>query len=174
MSSWHIIDNKLDFSITRTVVAPKALVYQVLADMEAYPEFINELRSVKRTGNLYHFAARAVILTIQATMVVTPKPPRSIAFQLVEGPIDRLVGQWLVEEGERPEQAKVTLTLQAESGRTGTWLLRMVAQFLENKSDEIIALFIERVMEMKAREEVKLPSSPGRDRASSRFTDQNS
>jgi ribosome-associated toxin RatA of RatAB toxin-antitoxin module len=163
MNSWHIADKKLDFSISRSVVAPKEQVYRVLADMEAYPEFINDLVSVKRTGNLYHFVARAAILTVRATLMVTHTPHRLIAFELVEGPIERLTGHWLVEEGERPEQTKVTLTIQAESGRAGMWLLRMTAKFIENKSDKFIGAFINRVMAVKAKERDGPPSLPARD-----------
>ena len=95
MASWQITDNQLDFSITHSIAAPKDVVYQVLVDMEAYPKFINDLISVKREGDLYKFVARAAILTIPATVTVTRTPGRSVAFELVDGPVDVLTGSWL-------------------------------------------------------------------------------
>src|SRR5262245_42729882 len=145
MATWQITGNQLDFSITRTVVASKENVYKVLVDMEAYPEFIHDLGPVRREGKLYHFTARAAILTIPITITVSPVPNRSIGFKLVEGPLEQLSGEWLIEDGERPEQTKVSLMIHAEAKWGGGWLLRMAAKFTENKSDKLIALFINRV-----------------------------
>ena len=61
MASWQITDNKFDFSISHCIEAVPETVYRVLAEMEAYPEFINDLISVRREGNLYHFVARAAL-----------------------------------------------------------------------------------------------------------------
>src|SRR5688572_3555044 len=106
-------DNSFNFSVSHTIPASKERVYQVLADMEAYPEFINDLISVKRERNLYRFKARAAILTVSATMAVNQVPGEAINFRLVEGPVEQLTGQWRVEAAETPGQTKVTLTVRA-------------------------------------------------------------
>jgi len=156
MASWQITDNKFDFSVTHTIAASKELVYQVLANMEAYPEFINDLVSVRREGSLYHFVARAAILTIPATLLVTETPDRSVDFELVEGPVEVLTGSWRVEEGDTPSQTKITLNIHAETGARGEWLLRMTGKYVENKTDKLIAAFSDRV-EALERGEVPTP-----------------
>lgn len=145
MTSWQITDNKFNFSVTHTIAASKEVVYQVLATMEAYPEFINDLVSVKREGNLYHFVARAAILTIPATLSVTETPYQAVDFELVEGPVEVLTGSWRVEAGDAPAQTKIILSIHAETGARGEWLLRMTGKYVENKTDKLIAAFSDRV-----------------------------
>src|SRR6185436_20191722 len=99
MATWHITDNQFDFSITHSMTASREVVYRVLADMGSYPEFVNELISVNRQGNLYRFAARAAILTVSATLKVLETPGQAIAFELVEGPVEVLNGSWQIEDG---------------------------------------------------------------------------
>jgi len=149
METWQITDNKFDFSITHSIRASKEVVYRVLADMEAYPEFINDLISVSRQGDLYKFQARAAILTVSATLKVTEQPGRSIAFELVEGPVDTLAGSWLVEESRAPGQTRVTLTLHAETHARGEWLLRMTGKFVQSKTDKLITAFSTRAEEIQ-------------------------
>jgi ribosome-associated toxin RatA of RatAB toxin-antitoxin module len=151
MALWRNLTHKFDFSTHRSVAAARETVYRVLADMEAYPQFIDGLLSVKRQGNRYRFIARAAILPVAATMTVSATPGRAIAFELVEGPLERLAGRWLIDEGDAPGQVKVTLTLRAESRRRGKWLLHMTAKFIETRSDKLIAAFINRVLELERR-----------------------
>ena len=125
------------------------LVYQVLADMEAYPEFVNDLISVTRDGNLYKFVARVAILTVSATLAVTETPGRSIAFELIDGPVDVLTGSWLIEAGRTPEQTQVTLTIHVETQARGEWLLRMTSKFVQSKTDKLITAFSNRVIELQ-------------------------
>lgn len=143
-------ENSFNFSVTHTIPAPKERVYRVLADMEAYPEFINDLVSVKREGDLYHFTARVTLLTVSATVTVNEVPGEAINFRLVKGPVDQLTGQWRVEAAETPGQTKVTLAVQAATGARGQWLLRMTARFIESKSDKLVAVFRDRVMALEA------------------------
>ena len=149
MATWQMGDNQFDFSTTHSIAASKDVVYRVLADMEAYPEFVNDLVSVKREGDVYKFVARAAILTIPATVRVTKTPVRAVAFELVDGPVDALVGRWLVEAGNTPEQTKVTLTIHAETTGRGEWLLRLTGKYIQNKSDKLIAAFSHRVIELQ-------------------------
>jgi ribosome-associated toxin RatA of RatAB toxin-antitoxin module len=149
MTSWQINGNRLDFADICHIEASKDVVYQVLADMEAYPKFLNDLVSVKRDGNQYRFVARAAVLTIPATLAVSKSPGRAITFELVEGPVEKLNGSWLIQDGKTRGQTQVVLNIQAETGERGEWLLRMTAKFLENKSDKLIAAFTARVIEVQ-------------------------
>lgn len=159
MSTWQIHDNQFDFSLTHSIAAPGEVVYRVLAEMEAYPEFVNELISVSREGDLYKFTARAAILTVSATIRVKETPGRAIDFELVEGPIDKLSGRWLVEPDVVAGQTKVTLSLHAETKARGEWLLRMTGRFVENKTDKLIAAFSARA-EALARGAVSITPAP--------------
>lgn len=156
---WQIHNNQFDFSLTHRIAASGEVVYRVLAEMEVYPEFVNELISVSREGDLYKFTARAAILIVSATIRVKETPGRAIDFELVEGPIDKLTGRWLVEPGEAAGQTKVTLSLHAETQARGEWLLRMTGRFVENKSDKLIAAFSARA-ESLARGEVSAAPPP--------------
>jgi ribosome-associated toxin RatA of RatAB toxin-antitoxin module len=147
--TWQITDNQLDFSISQSIAAPQELVYRVLADMEAYPEVISDLVSVRREANEYHFVARAAVLTIPARLAVVETPFRSIRFDLIEGPVEALQGSWQVEAGPAAGQANVTLTIRAETGPAGQWLLAMTAKFIESKSEKLVAAFSKRVVEMQ-------------------------
>jgi ribosome-associated toxin RatA of RatAB toxin-antitoxin module len=158
MTTWEIHDNQFDLSITHSIAAPKEIVYEVLADMEAYPAFINDLVSVKRDGELYHFLARAAILTIPVTVAVTKTPSQSVAFEMVEGPVDQLSGAWLIEAGEVPEETKVALTLHAETGERGEWLLRMTGQYVQNKTNKLVNAFSDRVAEVQRGEVRPIPA----------------
>ena len=149
MATWHIRDKQFDLAITHSIAAPGELVYDVLANMEAYPEFISDLVSVTRDGNLYKFVARAAILTIPATVAVTKTPGRSVAFEMVEGPLDRLNGAWLVKADDTPGQTKVTLTVHAETDERGEWLLRMTGQYVQNKTGKLLRSFSKRVTELQ-------------------------
>jgi ribosome-associated toxin RatA of RatAB toxin-antitoxin module len=149
MVTWQLADNKFDFSITHSITASKEVVYRVLTDMEAYPEFVNDLVSVTREGDLYKFVARAAILTVSALLKVVEEPSRAVHFELVEGPVEVLTGSWLVEAGRTPEQTRVTLTIHAETHARGEWLLRMTGKYIQNKTDKLIAAFSARAEELE-------------------------
>jgi ribosome-associated toxin RatA of RatAB toxin-antitoxin module len=154
MTTWEIHDNKFDLSLTHSIAAPREIVYEVLADMEAYPEFINDLVSVQRDGDMYHFLARAAILTIPVTIAVTKTPGQSVAFEMVEGPVDRLSGAWLVEADEASEETQVKLTIHAETSERGEWLLRMTGRYVQKKTDKLVNAFGDRVAEIQQGEVV--------------------
>ena len=147
--TWQITDNQFDFSITHSIEAPQKLVYRVLADMESYPEFINDVVSVQHEDNVYHFVARVALLTIPATLSVVESPFHSIRFELIDGPVDTLHGSWQIESGDASGHTRVRLNIRAETGQRGQWLLRMTAKFVENKSEKLIAAFSNRVVELQ-------------------------
>ncbi len=157
MTTWQVHDNKFDLSLTHSIAAPRETVYQVLANLEAYPEFINDLVSVKSDGSLYRLVARAAILTIPVTVTVTKAPHKSVSFELVEGPVDRLSGAWLLEPGDTPQQTKVTLTIHVETDERGQWLLRMTGQYVQNKTGKLVNAFSTRVTQLQRGELAPLP-----------------
>jgi ribosome-associated toxin RatA of RatAB toxin-antitoxin module len=147
VSSWRIQDGKFDFTIQRTIAAPRDVVYRVLADLEAYPEFISDLVSVARDGDRYTLVARAAILTIPVTVSARFSPGHAIEFDLVEGPVSALKGVWTVRDGASPGQSEITLAIQAEAPAQGDWLLRMSGKYVESKTEKLVAAFSRRVAE---------------------------
>lgn len=142
---WQIHDNQFDFSMTHSIAAPKPVVYGVLANLEAYPEFISDLVSATREGDTYRVVAKAAILTIPARVRVTEDFGHEVTFELIEGPVDVLTGRWRIEDGESPGQTKVTLSVHIEAGKRGEWLLRMAGKYVESKTGKLIDAFSRRV-----------------------------
>ncbi len=143
---WQAEDNKFDFSISQTVDAPRSTVYEVLANFEAYPDFISDVASATRVGrDVYKMVVKAAILTIPARVRVTKTPEREVGFELVEGPVEVMRGKWQVEDGERPGQAKVSLSVHMEATDRSEWLLRMAGKFVQSKTGKLVEAFQKRV-----------------------------
>jgi ribosome-associated toxin RatA of RatAB toxin-antitoxin module len=150
VSSWRIQDGKIDFTIQRTIAAPRDVVYRVLADLEAYPEFISDLVSVTRHGDRFTLVARAAILTIPVTVSARFNPGQAIEFDLVEGPVSALQGAWRVRDGASPGLSEITLEIHAEAPAQGEWLLRMSGKYVESKTEKLVAAFSRRVAAMQS------------------------
>jgi hypothetical protein len=74
---WQIEENKFDFAMTHSIAAPKPVVYEVLANLEAYPEFVSDLvSSTREDEHTYRVVAKAAILTIPARVRVREDPGR--------------------------------------------------------------------------------------------------
>lgn len=151
---WQIHENQFDFVITQSIIAPKPVVYEVLADLEAYPEFISDLVSVSREGDTYRVIAKAAILTIPARVRLSQVSGREVSFELIEGPVDVLTARWHIEDGEVPGQTKVTLSVHIEAGKHGEWLLRMAGKYVESKTGKLVEAFSRRVEAVQCGEAV--------------------
>ena len=143
---YEIRDNQFDFSMTHHIEAPQDVVYGVLADFLAYPDFINDIVSAADEGNgIYKLTAKAAVLTIPARIRVLPKPPYEVAFELVEGPVDELTGKWRIKQGAVPDHSEVELLVHIEAKGRGEWLLRMAGQYVQNKTGKLIQAFSQRI-----------------------------
>lgn len=142
----EIKDNRLDFSITESIGAPRDLVYDVVAHLEAYPDFISDVVSARaEDSDTYKIVTKAAVLKIPSRVTVSRIPGRRIDFELIEGPVDVLYGHWAVQEGDAPGVTHVTLTVHMETGGRGEWLLRMAGKFVESKSNKFVDAFKQRV-----------------------------
>lgn len=156
---WQIQENQFDFVITHSIAAPRSIVYDVLANLEAYPEFISDLVSVSREGDTYRVIAKAALLTIPARVKISQDPGRKVVFELIEGPVDVLTGHWHIEDGETPGQTKVTLSVHIEAGKRGEWLLRMAGKYVESKTGKLVEAFSHRVQAVQRGEAAPLRSA---------------
>jgi ribosome-associated toxin RatA of RatAB toxin-antitoxin module len=160
---WQVEDNKFDFSISQTIDAPRPIVYQVLANFEAYPDFISDVASATRTGrDTYQMVVKAAILTIPARVRVTEIPDREVGFELVEGPVEVLLGKWQVDDGEKPGQTKVTLSVHMEATQRSEWLLRMAGKFVQSKTGKLVEAFQHRVEAVHRGEVSAIPAAQSR------------
>ncbi len=142
---WRVEDNRFDFSMTQSIEAPKSVVYSVLADFASYPDFISDIVSVTRIGDVYHMVVKAAILTIPAQLRASADSLNEIAFQMIDGPVDVLTGKWMVAEGSQPNETQVTLVIHIEAGARSEWLLRMTGKFVQGKTGKLVQAFAARV-----------------------------
>jgi ribosome-associated toxin RatA of RatAB toxin-antitoxin module len=90
---------------TRSIVinAPRATVFEVVADVERYPEFLPEVKSIKVSNKRgpesdVHYVAE-VVKQIKYTVHLKEEPPDRVSWTFVDGEFMRdNKGHWLLEE----------------------------------------------------------------------------
>lgn len=158
---YEIKDNQFDFSMTHEIDAPATVVYEVLADFESYPEFINDISSAKyEGGNIYKMVAKAALLTIPARVQVQKTPHSEVYFELIEGPVDVMEGRWIIRGSDETQKTEVELVIHAETGGQSEWLLRMAGNFVQNKTSKLIGAFTKRI---EATHKGEIPKEPERE-----------
>ncbi|MFN8535199.1 MAG: SRPBCC family protein [Dehalococcoidia bacterium] len=78
--------------------APVEDVYPVVADVERYPEFLPDVRLVRRQGDLVEMTVQAGPLELTWVHEVTMIENREIRLKLVRGPFRQLDGIWTFSE----------------------------------------------------------------------------
>lgn len=76
------------------VTAPVALVYQVVADVEQYPTFLNEVQSVEKTGDVVAMTIKLGPMTTKLVNRARFNPPDSIDLELIQGPFKKFDARW--------------------------------------------------------------------------------
>lgn len=82
------------------IAAPIHDVYKVVADVEAYPEFLPGVRRVRRDGDRIEMTVQAGPLELTWTHQATFAPDSRITLRLIQGPFKKLDGLWTFEENE--------------------------------------------------------------------------
>jgi coenzyme Q-binding protein COQ10 len=125
--------------------APREIVYQVVADVARYPEFLPGMLSVNvRNGHVKMTAGEG---PVRVSWTSTPifEPPRHIAFKLVEGPFIVMDGSWTFEEV--PGGTQVTYLLEYEL----LWPIPGASVLVGINSESAIAAFQRRVQQLLAK-----------------------
>jgi coenzyme Q-binding protein COQ10 len=91
---------------------PREIVYQVVADVARYPEFLPGMYSVKVRNGLVKMTVKKGPLQISWTNKGLYYPPERVVFELADGPFSVMDGSWTFEEV--PEGTKVTYELEYE------------------------------------------------------------
>ncbi|MBK7860297.1 MAG: SRPBCC family protein [Archangiaceae bacterium] len=105
---------------TITINAPLATVFQVVTDVERYPDFLPEVKSIKVTNKRgaecdVHYVAE-VVKTIKYTVHLKEEPPDRVSWTFVDGEFMKdNKGNWLLEpQGENA--TKVTYNVEVGLG----------------------------------------------------------
>ncbi|MNK55577.1 Polyketide cyclase / dehydrase and lipid transport [compost metagenome] len=76
--------------------------FQVITNMEAYPEFLSSIRSVdllrKNPHELWAGVDSHLVFDWHYLQVLRPEFPHRIAWEMVDGPFREARGEWLVEK----------------------------------------------------------------------------
>lgn len=80
------------------IEAPLQVVYDVIADVERYPEFLPDLKSVTREGDQITMSVKLGPTTVTWKQVATFDPCRTISMRLLSGPFKAMSVDWRFEE----------------------------------------------------------------------------
>jgi ribosome-associated toxin RatA of RatAB toxin-antitoxin module len=100
--------------VRRSIIccAPRELVYQVVADVEHYPEFLSGMHDVTVRDGLVKMTVKKGPVKLSWTHKGIYYPPERILFKLVKGPFSTMDGSWTFEE--TPDGTRVTYRLEYE------------------------------------------------------------
>ena len=75
--------------------------FQVVTNVESYPEFLTSIRSVdllrKNPREIWAGVDSHLVLDWHYLQVLRPEAPHRIAWEMIEGPFREARGEWLVE-----------------------------------------------------------------------------
>jgi coenzyme Q-binding protein COQ10 len=133
--------------VSKIIAAPKVQLYESLKDMEKYPEFMKDLKSVtilERQENTTLTAWETVLVGRTIKWVekdIFDDENQHIRYQQVSGDLQKFEGEWILTEADGG--TKVTLTVDFEFGiPMVAGLLNPVAKMMikENSENMLAAL----------------------------------
>jgi coenzyme Q-binding protein COQ10 len=133
--------------VSKVIAAPKVQLYEILKDMEKYPEFMKDLKSVtvlERNENTTLTAWETVLVGRTIKWVekdIFDDGNQHIRYQQVSGDLQKFEGEWILTEADGG--TKVTLTVDFEFGiPMVAGLLNPVAKLMikENSENMLAAL----------------------------------
>ena len=77
-----------------TIAARPELVYEVVADVERYPEFLPDVSAVDRKDDVVGMTVSLGVLSTRLVTRARFDPPRAIVLEQVQGPFRRFSGRW--------------------------------------------------------------------------------
>lgn len=140
-----IRDGTYALEVVERIDAPVEAVYDVVADVERYPEFLPDIQSARLTGDLAEMVYKMGPLDVRLATRFTWQRPAFIRYTLAEGPLRSLEGEWqFTPEGGA---TRVRLTTRFEPSAAGRWLARMTQRMIEHKTEALLAAFRDRIAE---------------------------
>ncbi|MFN8612384.1 MAG: aromatase/cyclase [Vulcanimicrobiota bacterium] len=127
------------------IEGPIERVYELAKDMEAYPEFMPDVESVKVITREPQRTVTEWETSVDGTPILWTEEDRFddenfvIDYQLIEGDLDKFEGQWRFERC--PEGTRVTLTVDYDFGIPE--LTNLIGPTLEQKVGENSEMMLE-------------------------------
>ena len=129
------------------IQAPVEKVYQVVADVTRYPEFLPGVNKVTRLdGELVEMTVRLGPIDVSWTSQAVFKPYESITIELVEGPFRQMDVRWeFVSKGDKT-QVRYTTDFELNLGLPGMrWI---AARAILANADTTLRVFRRRVLSL--------------------------
>jgi ribosome-associated toxin RatA of RatAB toxin-antitoxin module len=132
---------------TGEIDAPVETVYQVVADVERYPEFLPGVKRVARLeGGLVEMTVGLGPFDLTWTSRARLTPYESIAIDLVEGPFRRMDVRW--EFASQGQGTRVRYTTDYELRLSLPGMGRIVSRAIQANTDATIRAFRRRVLSL--------------------------
>lgn len=140
------------FTINQETVidAPISLVYDVVADVSKYPEFINDVPNAQVDGDIAVMTLRVGPMKVPLRTKIEAEPLKYTRWTMIEGPMKSLVGQWSFTGDEK--QTKIALEATVEAGALGSWMMRMVGKMADRQIQKLEAAYKTRIKQLQAQE----------------------
>lgn len=103
-----------------TIRSDVSTFFQVVEDVERYPEFITTIRAVdllrENPREIWAGIDAHLVMDWHYLQVLRPEYPHRIAWEMVEGPFREAYGEWIVEE-VHPDRLDTVYVAHIEFGR---------------------------------------------------------
>ena len=128
---------------TGVIDAPVEKVYQVVADVTRYPEFLPGVQEVTQDGDLFAMTVSLGPIEVTWTSRAVFKPHESITTRLVEGPFRWMDVRW--EFTPSGDKTRVRYTTGFELYLRLPGISRIVAKAIEANTEPTMRAFRRRV-----------------------------
>ena len=132
-----------------TIAAPVELVYEVVADVARYPEFLPDVTAVEKKDDLVGMTVCAGLLSTRLVTRARFDPPHAIHLEQVHGPFRRFSGRWTFTPAGEGE-TEVAYHADYELPLIGALLGGTTNAILERQTGRQISAFQARVRELAA------------------------
>ena len=125
------------------IEAPIETVYQIIADVTKYPEFLPGLNEVKREGDIVEMSVNLGPTKISWKSKVVEEPNKSIAFSAIEGLFKQMDGKWEFTQEGNKTLVKYTTDFELKMAIPG--INQMAAKAIAANADSTMEAFKKRV-----------------------------
>jgi ribosome-associated toxin RatA of RatAB toxin-antitoxin module len=131
---------------TGEIDAPVAKVYQVVADVERYPEFLPGVIKVVREADIVEMTVSLGPIDVTWKSKAVFRPNESIVIDLVEGPFRQMDVKW--EFTPKGDKTKVKYTTDFQLHLRVPGIRRIAARAIEANADATMVAFRQRVLSL--------------------------
>ena len=122
---------------------PVEKIYELVADVTKYPEFLPGIKKVEVNGDLVKMTVNMGPATVSWTSKVVYEPNKSISFNLVEGPFKQLDGKW--EFSAEGTKTKIKYSTDFELTLPIPGINEIAAKAIEANTNAILEAFKKRL-----------------------------